>query len=143
MRPSFGKGFHVPSLYYPLCVVWALGAAFVGLKGIQYVAKIATFLPLIPLLVLLIGLVLFGGSALSYSPVETAQGGGLRAILLIVGAIVGFFATAGAAGVDFGMNNHDDKDVQMGGYVGIIAAILLTAGISVITVAGASAVRAC
>ncbi|MGB0071198.1 MAG: hypothetical protein WBQ11_24525 [Isosphaeraceae bacterium] len=133
------KGFHVPALFSPLCVLWALGAAFVGLKGIQYVAKIATFLPVIPLAVLLIGLVLFGGSGFSYSPpVETAQaGGGLTAILLIVGAIVGFFATAGAAGVDFGMNSKDDKDVEMGGYVGIIAAILVTAGISAIALAGA------
>ncbi len=137
---ALARGFHAPWLYIPLCVVWALGAAFVGLKGIQYVAKIATLLPLIPLFVLLMGLVLFGSSALSYSPAEAAQGGALRAILLMVGAIVGFFATAGAAGVDFGMNNRDDKDVQMGGYVGIIAAVLLTAGISVITVAGACAV---
>jgi len=133
------KGFHVPALFYPLCVLWALGAAFVGLKGIQYVAKIATFLPVIPLAVLLIGLVLFGGSGFSYSPpLETAQAGGkLTAILLIVGGIVGFFATAGAAGVDFGMNSKDDKDVEMGGYVGIIAAILVTAGISAIALAGA------
>ena len=57
--------------------------------------------------------------------------------LLIVGGIVGFFATAGAAGVDFGMNSKDDKDVEMGGYVGIIAAILVTAGISAIALAGA------
>ncbi len=56
------KGFHVPALFYPLCVLSALGAAFVGLKGIQYVAKIATFFPVIPLAVLLVGLVLFGGS---------------------------------------------------------------------------------
>ncbi|HMF35244.1 MAG TPA: hypothetical protein VKF17_01340 [Isosphaeraceae bacterium] len=85
-------------------------------------------------------MVLFGGSAFAYSPPsEAAQGGAMRAILLMVGAIVGFFATAGAAGVDFGMNNRDDKDVQMGGYVGIIAAVILTAGISVITVAGAPA----
>jgi len=138
---ALARGFNAPWLYIPLCVVWALGAAFVGLKGIQYVAKIATFLPLIPLLVLLMGLVLFGGSAFSYSPpADAAQGGALGAILLMVGAIVGFFATAGAAGVDFGMNNREDKDVQMGGYVGIIAAVVLTAGISVITVAGARAV---
>ncbi len=137
---ALARGFNAPWLYIPLCVVWALGAAFVGLKGIQYVAKIATFLPLIPLFVLLMGLVLFGGSAFSYSPpAEAAEGGALRAILLMVGSIVGFFATAGAAGVDFGMNNRDDKDVQMGGYVGIIAAVVLTAGISVITVAGARA----
>ncbi|OQW94542.1 MAG: cytosine permease, partial [Verrucomicrobia bacterium A1] len=35
-------------------VVWGVLAAFVGLKGIQYVAKVATYLPLIPLVVLLI-----------------------------------------------------------------------------------------
>jgi cytosine permease len=32
-----------------IAVLWAALAAFVGLKGIQYVAKVATFLPLIPL----------------------------------------------------------------------------------------------
>jgi cytosine permease len=49
---------------------------------------------------------------------------------------VGFFATAGAAGVDFGTNSVDRKDVQMGGLVGIAAAILLTAGLSTLIVAG-------
>ena len=34
-------------------VVWGILAAFMGLKGIQYVAKVATYLPLIPLVVLL------------------------------------------------------------------------------------------
>ena len=33
---------------------WALAAAFVGLKGIHYVAKVATYLPLIPAVILLI-----------------------------------------------------------------------------------------
>ena len=65
LTSGFGGG---DALYYILCVVWAIGAAFVGLKGIQYVAKVATFLPLIPLAVLLIGLVLFAGSAFSYTP---------------------------------------------------------------------------
>jgi len=36
--------------------------AFVGLKGIQYVAKVATYLPIIPFVVLLMGLAMFGGS---------------------------------------------------------------------------------
>ena len=35
-------------------VVWAIVAAFVGLKGIQYVAKVATYLPIIPLVILLV-----------------------------------------------------------------------------------------
>ena len=37
-----------------IAVVWAGLAAFIGLKGIQYVAKVATFLPLIPLVILII-----------------------------------------------------------------------------------------
>ena len=65
------------ALHTTSCIVWALGAAFVGLKGIQYVAKIATFLPLIPLFVLAHGLVLFGSSAFSYTP---PAGDGARAV---------------------------------------------------------------
>src|ERR1039457_6473866 len=34
-----------------IMVIWGALAAFVGLKGIQYVAKVATYLPLIPLVV--------------------------------------------------------------------------------------------
>lgn len=138
---ALASGFHAPALFYPLCVLWALGAAFVGLKGIQYVAKVATFLPLIPLVVLIIGLALFAGSATSYKPPvdAAASGGGLKAMLLMVTAIVGFFATAGAAGVDFGTSSRDEKDVQYGGLIGVVAAIVLTAGISVICVAGARA----
>ncbi len=36
------------ALHLAIGVVWALVAAFVGLKGIQYVAKVATFLPVNP-----------------------------------------------------------------------------------------------
>jgi cytosine permease len=57
-------------------------------------------------------------------------------IALLLTYVVGFFATAGAAGVDFGMNNRDKNDVQMGGLIGIGLAILVTAGISLLIVAG-------
>ncbi|MFO1501824.1 MAG: hypothetical protein U1G07_26185 [Verrucomicrobiota bacterium] len=137
---ALASGFGAPGLYYPLCVIWALGAAFVGLKGIQYVAKVATYLPLIPLAVLVVGLAMFGGSAANYTPPTEATGaasGPMTAVMLMITAIVGFFATAGAAGVDFGTNSRDEKDVQMGGIVGIVIAIIFTAGISVIAVAGA------
>ena len=140
---ALAQGFGAPGLYVPLCVVWALGAAFVGIKGIQYVAKVATYLPLIPLVVLILCLVLFAGSAGNYTPTPAADaaasGGALKAVLIMVAAIVGFFATAGAAGVDICMTSRDKKDVSMGGIVGIIIAIVFTAGISVIAVAGARA----
>src|SRR5208283_3159601 len=51
--------------------------------------------------------------------------------------VVGFFATAGAAGVDFGTNSRDKNDVQMGGLMGVALAIIVTAGISLLIVAGA------
>ena len=144
---ALAKGFHAPGLYIPLCIIWALGAAFVGLKGIQYVAKVATYLPLIPLVVLIMGLVLFAGSAGDYKPLPAAVGGDsgssfVSGVLLMVGAIVGFFATAGAAGVDICTSNRDKNDVSMGGIFGIAIAIIFTAGISVIAVAGAHAAGA-
>lgn len=138
LRQGFGGD---KNMFYVLAVLWAVAAAFVGLKGIQYVAKVATFLPIIPLVVLIIGLVNYGGSAMSYKPAEAAQAGEgtIAAILTMVGTIVGFFATAGAAGVDFGTNSRDARDVKMGGLIGVVVAILVTAGISVIVVAGARA----
>jgi cytosine permease len=50
--------------------------------------------------------------------------------------VVGFFATAGAAGVDFGTNSRNKNDVSMGGIVGVALAIILTAGASILIVAG-------
>jgi cytosine permease len=123
-------------LFVTLCIVWGILAAFVGLKGIQYVAKIATYLPLIPLVVLLIALAKFGPSASSYTP-PAGGSGSLNAVLTMVAAVVGFFATAGAAGVDICSNNRDKKDVSMGGWVGVVIAVILTAGVSVLAVAGA------
>jgi cytosine permease len=134
-----GVGGDSSALFYPLCVVWVVLAAFIGLKGIQYVAKVATFLPLIPLAVLLLAAAQFGGSAFSYQP-TTGQGGpnvGLLTVMAMAGYIVGFFATAGAAGVDFGMNNRDAREVQLGGFVGILVATLVTAGLACVIVAGA------
>jgi cytosine permease len=138
---ALASGFNAEGLYVPLCIVWGVAAAFVGLKGIQYVARVATYLPIIPLVVLIIGLVKFGPDAGRYTPPAVAgtSGSAIGTILMMVAFIVGFFATAGAAGVDICSNNRDKKDVSMGGWVGVVIAIIFTAGISVIAVAGARA----
>jgi cytosine permease len=143
---------HVPANI--LMVVWAVLAAFVGLKGIQYVARVATYLPLIPLVTLLIlffktagGLGSFDPKAMADIHTEVAQTGimtaapspamGLIGVLaFVITYVVGFFATAGAAGVDFGLNSRDAKDVSKGGLFGIALAIILTAGLSTCIVAG-------
>jgi len=131
-----------------IMVVWGVLAAFVGLKGIQYVGRVATYLPLIPLAILLILFFKTIGSVgglevtklieahQAVAPNAPAALSAFGVLAFILTYVVGFFATAGAAGVDFGTNSRDRNDVQMGGLVGIAAAILLTAGLSTLIVAG-------
>ena len=132
-----------------LMVIWGVLAAFVGLKGIQYVAKVATYLPLIPLAILLILVAKTAGTIGSFDPqkfVEMHKGFSAQApdalskfgvLAFMMTFVVGFFATAGAAGVDFGTNSRDKSDVSMGGLVGVALAIIVTAGLSLLIVAGA------
>ena len=47
-----------------------------------------------------------------YQPAHHEPVTGFLNALLIT---IGFFATAGAAGTDFGMNNRDRKDIVLGG----------------------------
>lgn len=131
-----------------IMVVWAALAAFIGLKGIQYVARVATYLPLIPLAILLYLLVSTAGGLGGFEPSkliaaqqklspnapEALNLFGVLAFMLTY--VVGFFATAGAAGVDFGLNSRHKTDVQMGGLVGIALAIVVTAGLWILIVAG-------
>lgn len=145
LAPLFGGSAVAQKI---IAVVWAAVAAFVGLKGIQYVAKVATFLPLIPVVILIImlgktlgGIGDFNADALVTA--GTAAGGttgGLSffgVMMLSISFVVGFFATAGAAGVDFGLNNKDEKDVQMGGLIGIALATIVAAGAAILIAAGA------
>ncbi len=132
-----------------LAILWAALAAFVGLKGIQYVAKVATFLPLIPLAILVILLAKTLGGIGSFDAAKfvaagvaenKGQGTGLDflgVMALSMSFVIGFFATAGAAGVDFGTNSKDEKDVQMGGLMGIALATIISAGAAILIAAGA------
>lgn len=132
-----------------LMIVWGVLAAFMGLKGIQYVARVATYLPLIPLATLVIMFLSTVGGLSSFNAAEfvklhqaavPAAPTALTAfglLAFVVSYVVGFFATAGAAGVDFGTNSRNESDVHMGGFVGIALAIIFTAGLSMLIVAGA------
>jgi len=130
-------------------VLWGVLAAFVGLKGIQYVAKVATYLPLIPLIVLLLLLAKTMGGIGSFdaakfvelhkgiAPNAPAALSTFAVLASMLTFVVGFFATAGAAGADFGTSSRDKKDVSMGGLFGVAGAIILTAGLAILIVAGA------
>ena len=131
-----------------IMVIWGVLAAFVGLKGIQYVGRVATYLPLIPLAILLVLFVKTVGSVggletaklieahRAVAPAAPAALSAFGILAFVLTYVVGFFATAGAAGADFGTSSRDSNDVKMGGLVGIAGAIILTAGLSALIVAG-------
>lgn len=118
-----------------VAIIWAVLAVFVAIKGIQYVGKVSTFLPIVPLIMILIVFFTYVGSAGEYTPPENAQP--IVGFLTIIAIVVGFFATAGAAGVDFGMGNRNATDIHLGGLTGIALAILIAGGLPLIAVAGA------
>jgi cytosine permease len=138
----------IPVPAWVIMVVYGVLAAFVGLKGIQYVAKVATFIPLIPLVTLIWLFAKTAGSVGDFDPAKLialhktfapsapAALGVCGVIAALLTYVVGFFATAGAAGSDFGMNSRNKCDVSLGGLFGIALAILVTAGLSVLIVAG-------
>jgi len=116
--------------------IWGLTTSFVGAKGIQYVAKMATFLNFIPLVMLLVVLFQTASGVGSYT-VPAGQANSYVAFTSMLAIVIGFFATAGAAGTDFGSNARNEKDVKWGGLVGITLAAIVAAGLPLIAVAGA------
>ena len=129
-------------MHLAIGAIWAAVAAFVGLKGIHYVAKVATYLPLIPLVILLILVAKTVSGVGNFKPemltagATTAGPGAMELFLLAIANIVGFFATAGAAGVDIASSNRDAKDVQLGGWVGVAGATIFTGCAALLIVAG-------
>ncbi|HOL96580.1 MAG TPA: amino acid permease [bacterium] len=119
-------------------IVWGYVFAYVGVKGIQYVAKISLFFPIVPLVMLLYAAFTGSGSLSQFDltkfGVDTPQTG--LAVLMMVQLVIGFFATAGAAGADFGMNNRHKNDILLGGLAGVALSIFLCGLLPMIAIAG-------
>lgn len=117
-----------------VAAVWCYTMAYIGIKGIQYVAKVALFLNLIPLLMIVIVFFQTMGGISLYHPTQSDP---WSAFSTLIAVVIGFFATAGAAGADFGMNSRNGCDVKWGGLVGIALAAFVTGALPLLSVAGA------
>ncbi len=147
--------------------VFIVLAAFVGLKGIRYVGRVGTYLNLIPVVVLIVLLTKTAGGlfptfptdkilqaapitaeippeliAAAHAGIENAAPESdtaklLRVVQLLCVYVVGFFATAGAAGVDIAMSSRSKEDVHIGGIFGILLPTVLAGGVAMLVVAGA------
>ncbi len=132
---AFGSKAGPGSLVFGLiATAWALGLGYVGAKGIQYVARFALYLNMVPLLMILIVFARNAGGIGQYVP---AHPNAFLGFTMLIQIVVGFFATAGAAGVDFGLSSRDERDVRWGGLVGILLAVLVAGGLPLLSVAGA------
>jgi len=117
-------------------LLWGGIMSFVGAKGIQYVAKVSLLLNAIPLLMLIVVFFQTAGGIGNYH-VPAGQENAFGAFTGALAIVIGFFATAGAAGADFGMNSRNETDVRWGGLVGIALAVLVAGGLPLLAVAGA------
>ena len=117
-----------------VAAVWCYVMAYIGVKGIQYVAKVSLFLNFIPLLVILVVFFQTAGGISSFKVPHPAP---FIAFVTLLQAVIGFFATAGAAGADFGMNSRNTADVKWGGLVGVTLASVVAGALPILAVAGA------
>jgi cytosine permease len=115
-------------------VIWGYIMAYIGAKGIQYVAKLSLLLNMIPFLMLLVVFFKTKDGLANYTPTDPNP---FLAFTMLIQIVIGFFATAGAAGADFGMNNRNEKDVRLGGLTGIALAAVYAGGLPLLSVAGA------
>jgi cytosine permease len=129
------KGIHAQSqgLFIIISVVWTYAVAWVAVKGIRYVARASQVLNWIPLIMIVIVCWANRSGIAAYRPPHHDSLTGFLAVLAIV---IGFFATAGAAGADFGMNNRNRRDIAFGGLTGIALAIIVAGGLPLLSVAG-------
>ncbi len=136
------KGMHMESVpgSIPFIVtgtVWGLVMASIAAKGIQYVAKVGQILNWIPLVMLLVVLAKTAGGVGQPHLASGTQINTFGAVTGILAAVIGFFATAGAAGTDIVSNARNSSDVKWGGIVGVGLAALVAAGLPLVSIAGA------
>lgn len=130
-------------LYWVVCAVWGLSMAFVGAIGIGLLAKLSSWLPIFPLVFIALAAIANKSGLCNFSTnVVAAQGVAGVAISLAMFAALqstaGFFASAGVAGTDFGMNSRNENDVALGGFFGITVAAIVAGVLAILAIAGAA-----
>jgi len=121
------------ALFTVIVVVWTYSLAWVAIKGIRYVGQAAKFLNWVPLIMILM---VFWANREGISHYQVPHHAPLSGFLNALTIVIGFFATAGAAGADFGMNNRNRKDIILGGICGIVLGALIAGGLPILSVAG-------
>lgn len=128
-----GLGQESRTLFACIIVVWLYSLGWVAVRGIHHVNRVAKFLNWIPLGMILI---VFWENRSGIARYRVPHRDELSGFLNVLTIVIGFFATAGAAGADFGMHNRNRRDVFWGGALGIIGGTLAAGALPILSVAG-------
>ena len=128
-----GLGQTSRGLFSVIVVVWVYSLGWIAIKGIHHVGRAAKFLNWIPLIMMLI---VFWANKDGIAQYQVSHDKPWTGFLNVITIVIGYFATAGAAGADFGMNNRNRKDIVTGGICGIVVGVLLAGGLPILSVAG-------
>jgi cytosine permease len=130
-------------LYWVVCAVWGLAMALVGAVGIGLLAKLSSWLPIFPLAFIALAAIVNKGGLGNFSTAVVPAAGvvGVAMSLAMFAALqstAGFFASAGVAGADFGMNSRDENDVALGGFFGVTVAAIVAGLLAILAISGAA-----
>ncbi len=128
-----GLGQQSKALFAIIVIVWLYSLGWVAVRGIHHVNRVAKFLNWVPLGMILIVVWANRSGIARYQVPQRNEMSGFLNVLTIV---IGFFATAGAAGADFGMHSRNRRDVFWGGALGIIVGALVAGALPILSVAG-------
>jgi cytosine permease len=131
------------AMYWVVCAVWGLSMALVGAIGIGLLAKLSTWLPIFPLAFIALAAMANKSGLGNFSTAVTAAPGVAGAAMSLamfaaLAATAGFFASAGVAGTDFGMNSRNENDVALGGFFGVTVAAIVAGLLAILAIAGAA-----
>lgn len=129
------QGLHETSrgLFTVIVIVWIYSLAWVAIKGIRTVGQVAKVSNWVPLVMIVIVFWANKGGITQYKVPHQDSLTGFLGVLTIV---IGYFATAGAAGADFGMSNRNRKDIVLGGIFGIVLGVVVAGTLPILSVAG-------
>ncbi len=144
LRPLVLGGLSLQSpLFLFTSLVWCYWSALTGAYLVRLISALMRICPIFPaamlgwaVLLSLSGLPQFQPPGIDPVTGESVRQRGPRACAWMVQMIFGFFATAGAASADWGVAVRNERDVRMGGWVGVVIASWVMATLALLTVAG-------
>ena len=139
-------GFVLKSpLFLATSLFWSVAAALVGRWLVRLIAAIMHVYPIFPALIFGATMLVMLSGVRSFEPTGIDPQTLLSipphrvsfwSIMLVIQMIFGFFAMAGAIGVDWGAATTTDRDVQTGGWIAVGVAPIVIASIGFVTIAG-------